>query len=472
MKGSDLLQFSLDNLRRTRLRTFLTTLGVIIGIGALVAMVSFGTGMQRNITEAFTANDLFTTIRVLPVRMDIEQVMAGNLDGAMSGMQKRTRALNDTAIALIAAMPEVAVVFPEITFPVKIRFGGQETSTTLRSVPVAMGGYTPYDRMGWGGFFSSDSAAEVILSYGLLSRLKLTLDGEDEQARTDSSRVWRRVKADSLIGAEVEVITSVLDLGRMMSGGLAAAGQPSFTEHVTRLRVAGIRPRPHAFSNEQVQGGIVVPLLTGKRMPRFAFNNMWSLLSRGGRPTGSYEALYVRLNHLQDLPAIRKRLQELNFSVFALADQLEEIKRGFLMVDTALGAVGTIALVVAALGIINTMVMSILERTREIGVMKAVGASERQIRTIFFFEAGCIGLMGGMLGVLLGWLVSRLANWIANLWTLRQGGGVGGDIEFFYLPPWLIGGAILFAVGVSLAAGYYPATRAARVNPVEALRHD
>ena len=103
MKGSDLLQFSLDNLRRTRLRTFLTTLGVIIGIGALVAMVSFGTGMQRNITEAFTANDLFTTIRVLPVRMDIEQVMAGNLDGAMSGMQKRTRALNDTAIALIAA---------------------------------------------------------------------------------------------------------------------------------------------------------------------------------------------------------------------------------------------------------------------------------------------------------------------------------------------------------------------------------
>lgn len=152
MKSSDLFRFSLDNLRRTRLRTTLTTLGVIIGIGALVAMVSFGTGMQRNITEAFTANDLFTTLRVLPVRMDIEQMMAGNLDGAMSGMQKRTRALNDTAVALIAAFPEVAIVFPEVTFPVKIRFGGQEASTTLRSLPVAMGGFAPYDRMGWGSF--------------------------------------------------------------------------------------------------------------------------------------------------------------------------------------------------------------------------------------------------------------------------------------------------------------------------------
>ena len=80
------------------------------------------------------------------------------------------------------------------------------------------------------------------------------------------------------------------------------------------------------------------------------------------------------------------------------------------------------------------------------------------------------GLLGGILGVLLGWLVSRLANWIANLWTLRQGGG--GEIEFFYLTPWLIAGSILFAVAVSLAAGYYPATRAARINPVEALRHD
>ncbi|HQG46236.1 MAG TPA: FtsX-like permease family protein, partial [bacterium] len=189
------------------------------------------------------------------------------------------------------------------------------------------------------------------------------------------------------------------------------------------------------------------------------------------RNRGGYDALYVRLRDLKNLESVRKRLKALNFTVFALADQLEEIKRGFIMVDTALGAIGTIALIVAALGIINTMVMSILERTREIGVMKAVGASERQIRTIFFVEAGSIGLGGGILGVTLGWLVSRLANWIANLWVARQG-GPGGDLEFFYLPVWLIAAAILFSILVSLLAGLYPAARAARVNPVEALRHD
>ncbi len=471
MKSSDLIRFSLDTLWRTRLRTVLTTLGVIIGIGALVAMVSFGAGMQRNVTEAFTANDLFTSIRVLPMKVDIGQAMSGNMDAAVSGLQQRTRALNDTAVALIAALPGVAVVFPEISFPVRIRLAGRETSTTLRSVPVVMGRYRPYDRMGWGGFFSSDSAREAVLAYSTLAGLKIVLKGEGEASLSDSVRTWRQLPADSLIGAEVEVVTSVLDLGQVMRGGMMPGMQPPFREQITRLRLKGIRPKPHAFSNEQIQGGVVVPLETGKHLPRFAFTSMWNMLSRSGRTSGGYDALYVRLRDIKDLESVRKRLKELNFSVFALADQLEEIKRGFIMVDTALGAIGTIALIVAALGIINTMVMSILERTREIGVMKAVGASERQIRTIFFVEAGTIGLAGGLLGVVLGWLVSRLANWIANLWMVRQG-GPGGDIDFFYLSPWLIIGAILFSILVSLLAGLYPAARAARVNPVEALRHD
>jgi putative ABC transport system permease protein len=471
MKSVDLVQFSLDNLWRTKLRTVLTTLGVIIGIGALVAMVSFGTGMQRNVTEAFTANDLFTSIRVLPVKMDIEQAMSGNMDAAVSGLQRPSRALDDTAVTLMAAMPEVAVVFPEITFPVKIRFRGQEYSTTLRSVPAVMGRFKPYDRMGWGRFFSSDSAPEAILAYPTLGELKILLEEAGEKGKADSAGTWRHLPADSLIGADIEVVTSVLDISRVMGGGMGAHGQPPFGEQVTRLRIAGIRPKPHAFSNEQIQGGIVVPLLTGKNMPRFAFTSMWSLLSRGGRANSGYDAIYVRLKDLQDLPAVRKRLKDMGFSVFALADQLEEIKRGFIMVNTALGAVGTIALIVAALGIINTMVMSILERTREIGVMKAVGASEKQIKSIFFFEAGTIGLLGGILGVILGWLVSRLANLVANIWVAHQG-GPGGDIEFFYLPSWLIAGAITFSLLVSLLAGLYPAMRAARVNPVEALRHD
>lgn len=470
MKLPDLLQLALDNLWRTKLRTVLTTLGVIIGIGALVAMVSFGVGMQKNITDAFTANDLFTTIRLLPVDIPLEQAMSGQLDAAMGSLAKPSRALNDTAVALVAAMPEVAVVFPEISFPVKVRYRGQETRTTLRSVPAVMGQFKPYDKMGWGSFFSSDSAAEAVLAWYMLKDLKIRLKGE-ESSPADTSRAWKTLPADSLIGSEVEVITSVLDPGRLASAGGLMGGAALFGEQVTRLRLRGIRPRPHAFSNEQIQGGLVVPLRTGQHLPHFAFTSMWNLLRRSGGGAGNYEALYVRLKDLRDLPAVRKRLKDMGFTVFALADQLQEIRQGFVLVDTALGAIGTIALIVAALGIINTMVMSILERTREIGVMKAVGASESQIKTIFFIEAGCIGILGGLFGVGLGWAVSRLANWVANIWVSRQG-GPGGGIEFFSLPLWLIGGAILFSLLVSLLAGLYPAMRAARVNPVEALRHD
>jgi len=463
----DVLRFSLENLRRSKLRTLLTTLGVIIGIGALFSMVSFGVGLQRNVTEAFTANDLFTTLRVFPVKMKIEEAMSGNLAGAMNGMQQKTRALDDSAVALIAAMPEVAIVFPENTFPVRIRFLGRETNTNLRCLPAAMGAFKPYDRMGWGAFFTSDSAQEAILSYSTLGQLDLSVEPIEKDS-AHVRRTLRRVPADSLLGAEIEVITSVLDLGQTM--GMSGNGRLPFSEQVTRLRIAGIRPKPYAFSSPQTEGGILVPLATGKRIPRFAFTSMWSLLRRSQAPEG-YEVLYVRLKKLDDLGSVRKRLEELKFSVFALADQFEEIRRGFLMIDMALGAVGTIALIVASLGIINTMVMSILERTREIGVMKAVGASGRQIQAIFFFEAGVIGLWGGSLGVVLGWLVSRLANWIANIWVAHQG-GAGGEIDFFYLPIWLIAGALLFSLLVSLLAGWYPATRASRINPVAALRHD
>jgi putative ABC transport system permease protein len=115
------------------------------------------------------------------------------------------------------------------------------------------------------------------------------------------------------------------------------------------------------------------------------------------------------------------------------------------------------------------MVMSILERTREIGVMKAIGGSDADVRKIFLIEASAIGLMGGAAGIALGWVVGRIANFGANIYIERQGGTAG---DLFSMPPWLIGGAIGFSLLLSLLAGSYPANRAARLDPIQALRHD
>jgi putative ABC transport system permease protein len=137
--------------------------------------------------------------------------------------------------------------------------------------------------------------------------------------------------------------------------------------------------------------------------------------------------------------------------------------------DMALAAVGMIGIFVAALGIINTMTMSILERYGEIGVMKAVGASPGVIKRIFLVESGAIGLIGGAGGLALGWGVSRIINRVVNYFLAKQG---IPHIEYFTYPLWLCLGAIAFAVAVSLVSGLYPARRAARVDPVVALRHE
>ena len=165
----------------------------------------------------------------------------------------------------------------------------------------------------------------------------------------------------------------------------------------------------------------------------------------------------------------RSRSRRLGFSAFSLNDALQGAKRAFLILDIVLGLIGSIALAVSSLGIMNTMVMSILERTREIGIMKAIGGSDGDIRRIFLIEASAIGFIGGVAGVVLGWVVGRVINFGANVYIERQGGTPG---NLFSLPFWLIGGAIGFSIAISLLAGSYPAARAAQLDPIQALRHD
>ena len=151
-------------------------------------------------------------------------------------------------------------------------------------------------------------------------------------------------------------------------------------------------------------------------------------------------------------------------------ERLEQLRTVFLIINSALGLLGGISLLVASFGIANTMIMSILERTREIGIMKAIGAEDREIKLIFFVEAGVIGLTGGVLGALLAWAIDAVANRLAYRFILQPQGA--SYVDFFALPPYLWLGAIIFALLVSILAALYPAARAARIDPVKALRHD
>ena len=177
----------------------------------------------------------------------------------------------------------------------------------------------------------------------------------------------------------------------------------------------------------------------------------------------------MRVTSARSTQDVEDQIKKMGFSAFSMNDALQGAKRAFIILDIVLSVIGSIALAVSSLGIMNTMVMSILERTREIGIMKAIGGSDGDIRRILLIEASAIGFFGGLTVVVLGWLVGRIINLGANIYIEQQGGTPG---NLFSLPLWLIGGAIGFSIVVSLLAGSYPAGRAARLDPIQALRHD
>jgi len=474
MRFDDQLELGLSNLWRTKLRTILTTLGVTIGIGALVSMVSFGTGMQKNVTSTFRENDLFTSLYVTPHNVDVDQALQGNIQQLAESLREETPSLDDAALDSIRAIPKVEVAFPEIRFPVKILLDSAETTITLRALPAVMGRFKPFNQLDHGHFFTEDTSRSLIISPRALRRLNILLRDAKNRilTRKDSVDGKRIVPVDSLLGRSVDIVTSVVDVASLMRNPFAQmsnSGRTPFKETATLFRISGILKERDEFENNRFASDVIVPLKAAEAIPRLGFSSVWDLLGKAKQLEG-YGSVYVRVRRIADVDSVAQSIRNRGFGVFSISDQLKELKRGFLLFDAALGSIGLIALVVAALGIINTMVMSILERRREIGVMKAIGGSESEIKGIFFVESGCIGVLGGVFGLGLGWAVTRIANTVMNFYMARQ--GVIADIDFFYIPSWLILGAVGFSIFVSLLAGLYPAIRAARVDPVEALRHD
>ena len=165
----------------------------------------------------------------------------------------------------------------------------------------------------------------------------------------------------------------------------------------------------------------------------------------------------------------------MGFKTYCFAAQYDEIRRFFMIFDIALGCVGAVALMIAAMGIINTMVMSVVERRREIGILKSLGADDGDIRWLFIAESGMIGVIGSAIGVVIGWVVTIIATFVGRIIIAEIG---EADMEqlkqfqLFVLPVWLIFVAIAFGTVVSLIAGLYPSSRAASVDPVKALRNE
>ena len=485
MSFFDILHLALRNLRQAKLRAVLTTMGVIVGVAVIVTMMSFGLGLQSNMLARFKALDLFNEIQVFGRGLSNlagldrgRQRDEGERGGRRRGDKTPTRILDDAGIKEIAGIKGVAYVEPSVNFGSYVRANGKLLTQTVggANIPNAS---TRFQSFAAGKMISSAGADEAVVSERFV-------------------RDFGYAKPADAVGQTLELLappsdnkkkeeTTEEETPNFFGIPLDDPGldESSADLEVKKFRIAGV------LSTEIKEGagqgglrgmmpgaGIYVPLQMAHQWTirhRGPMSQVELALARasgnlGEGQTEGYDRAVVRVEDPVQLTAVRQKITELGFSSFSIVDEIEQIRTVFLIIDSVLGLLGGISLLVASFGIANTMIMSILERTREIGIMKAIGAEDREIKLIFFVEAAVIGVVGGVVGVFIAWGIDGLANRLAYRFILKPQSA--SFIDFFSMPIYLSVGAILFALVVSILAALYPASRAARIDPVRALRHD
>jgi putative ABC transport system permease protein len=456
---SDTFSLALRNLGQAKLRTTLTVLGVAIGIASLAGMVSLGVGLEEQTVGQFMSSGVFDSVTVLPGQSGNPfgggrgRGRSLNRDRGTAPPETPRKPLDDAAIAEIAAVPDVKEVYPNIAVPIEVQFEQAEVFATLSGVPLSQRDQGAFQKFTAGTFFTDDKTRACILTLEFARRLSIK-------------------DAKELIGQD---ITIAYGASPMTAPDPPAGGMLQPRSVTQRFTIVGIVERPGGALPMGGGGisGVMIPLEQARPIGAEAIVGRQSMLGTGPTPANrAYNSLTIKVSRAAAVPDVQEKVKALGFTTFSLQDALKNAKRLFVILDIVLGLIGSIALAVSSLGIVNTMVMSILERTREIGIMKAIGGSDADVRGIFLVEASAIGLLGGIGGIAIGWAVGRVINFGANMYVRSQQAGGPTDLDLFSLPLWLIGGAIGFSILVSLIAGSYPARRAARLDPIQALRHD
>jgi len=491
MKANDLLELAGRNLRESGFRNSLTTVGVAVGVASLVAMLSLGAGLQGLVSDRFARSGLFNTIGVFTARdmrgMERNERRTGVMDS-------NARPLDDGARKEIGALPDVIEVYPEVRLLTDISFEGRTLFTSVSGLSPSAKQNEAFEKM-HGRFFSAPDAPEAILHVDFARDLLApappagAADSSSPLAgrRQDNAPEVTDAQLDSLVGKEIilhygerqTVATpgaSSGDSSTAPPGNSAAAddaGQTvsfSVVRREQRLRIAGvIDTEPYAGITASSASRVFLPVGLAEKLHPAMASNLRDIMQAKPSASQNYSALIVRVDDPARVPATQDALKKMGFRTFSLLDATKSLRRVFVILDLFLAIFGSVALIVASLGIVNTLVMSVLERRREIGVLKALGASDSDVKRLFFVEAGVMGSVGGALGVLLGWLIGRAINFGTNIYLSNQ---ELPHETIVLLPLWLVAGAVAFAVAVSLLSGIYPAARAARLDPVQVLRYE
>ncbi len=450
MTFRDLLVMSMNNLRRRKLRTVLTVLGVVIGTASIVVMVSLGIGLNEMTIEQISSYGSLTTI----------EVSSPSRWGGSSSDNADPKYITADVIDMLKRMPHVKGVSPVLSVSVLMRQGPYQGYASLTGV-------------------SDEYLAEIPVG-----------EGERPSSKDKEMRM--------LVGNQMITQFSNVKTGKGYwdSGELPDVdfmNQPMFvifdmdayyqSQYPTDAENAVKPPKKYFIPTAgMVEGGIndyndyCYSVYVNIDLLEAQLKRVFKKKAIPGQPTNKkgkslgymvYDSAQVFVDDMDNVTEVQKMISDMGYQAYSRMDWLEQSKQQSQMVQAVLGGIGAVSLFVAAIGIANTMMMSIYERTKEIGVMKVLGCDMGNIRDMFLIESGFIGFMGGVVGLILSLTISLVINKFVGAESLT---GMSGDLS--RIPLWLNLAALFFAIFVGMAAGFLPATRAMKLSPLAAIRNE
>jgi len=452
-------------LRESILRNSLTTVGISVGVASLVAMLSLGIGLQQLAGRRLQKSGLFDTV-VVTSRRDLRSFNREQEESGPAPAESPT--LNEEARQKIAQLPSVLEAYPDIRFITELRYEDKPYLTMMAGLPFSAKNNDAFDGM-QGSFFSSETAPEVILQKSFAAQLL----GKTPKAGVEEPSVT--VLAKPLLGKQLTMryaertATPTTDAAdkKEDSNNLAGASY-SVVSHEVKLKIVGVCDLDPDSMRGQARARVFLPLKLAQNLHVMQPSDLRDTTNMANG-TPAYTTVEVHVKSPTQVQPVEDAIKKMGFNTFSIVDATRSLRQFFAVLDLFLGIFGSLALAVASIGIINTLVMAILERRREIGIMKAIGASDGDVKGLFFAEAGVMGVFGGLVGVALGWTIGRVINLGTNVYLKRQH---FPPEQIWFVPWWLVISAIAFAIVVSLLSGLYPASRAARLDPVQALRYE
>lgn len=469
MKVPDLTELALRNLRESLLRNSLTTVGISVGVASLVAMLSLGIGLQQLASRRLVKSGLFDMV-IVTSRRDIRGI--GREEGRTGLTPGESRVLDEPARAEIERLPNVTEAYPDIRFATELRYEDKPHLTMISALPSSAKSNDAFEGM-QGKFFSSDSAAEVILQKAFAEELlgKTPALGASEPSAAELAKPLLGKELTMRYAQRLSAPSQPVPLPPPDSGadGDGVGGVAySVVSREQKLTIVGVSDLDPESMRGPMRARVFLPLKLAEGLHVMQPTDLREI-ARASSNQPVYSSISVRVKNPAQVQVVEDAIKKMGFTTFSILDATKSLRQFFAVLDLFLGIFGSLALAVASIGIVNTLVMAILERRREIGIMKAIGASDADVRRLFFAEAGAMGVLGGIVGVVLGWAIGQVINLGTNIYLRRQ--SLPAE-HFWAVPWWLVGGAIVFAFFVSLVSGLYPAGRAARLDPVQALRYE